>query len=67
MYWFFFIYQGFDFSLGGRVTPWEWDVPNCFISHLKTIEIKGDICGTGVEMLRYFLKNAKVLEKLVIN
>ena len=39
-------------------------VPNCFISHLKIIEFKVLICGEDVEKEKYFLKNAKVLEKV---
>lgn len=48
-------------------TPLEWDVvPNCFISHLKIIELKVLICGEDVEKVKYILKNTKVLEKLIM-
>ena len=44
----------------------EWYVPDCLRSHLKTIEITGLGSNNGVEQLRYFVENAKVLEKTII-
>ncbi|KAM7515247.1 hypothetical protein LguiA_004830 [Lonicera macranthoides] len=42
------------------------NVPSCSLSHLKTIEIMGDISEDEVEMVRNFLENAKVLEKMTL-
>ena len=44
----------------------QWDVPSCLLSHLKTIIIRVDM-EECVQMISYFLKNAKVLEKMTIN
>ncbi|KAM7519210.1 hypothetical protein LguiB_018172 [Lonicera macranthoides] len=43
------------------------NVPSCLLSHLKTIEIMGDISEGDVEMVQYFLENAKVLEKMTLS
>ncbi|KAM7515380.1 hypothetical protein LguiA_004963 [Lonicera macranthoides] len=61
------IEDGFIFSYKEQGTPLESDVvPNCLTSHLKTIEISGGSLEGICEMVRYFLKNAKVLKELTI-
>ncbi|KAM7515385.1 hypothetical protein LguiA_004968 [Lonicera macranthoides] len=60
-------FEGFIFSYKEQGTPLESDVvPNCLTSHLKTIEISGGSLEGICEMVRYFLKNAKVLKELTI-
>lgn len=59
------LYQGFGFSHEEYGTSSQWDVPNCLHSHLKTIELKGN-WEDYVEKVSYFLKNAKVLEKMTV-
>ncbi|GMY36939.1 F-box protein At4g22280-like isoform X1 [Fagus crenata] len=59
-----------EFNGGIELTREDWTldpVPPCFLTHLKTIKIV-DFLGTGEEVLvvRSFLRNTAVLEKLVI-
>lgn len=45
----------------------EWDtVPNCLVSHLKTIKIIDVRWEDKLETFKYFLMNSKVLEKMAI-
>lgn len=43
-------------------------VPTCLVSHLTTIRLRG-LCGVHdqLEMIRYLLKNAQVLETMEIS
>ncbi|KAM7515371.1 hypothetical protein LguiA_004954 [Lonicera macranthoides] len=61
------IFEGFYFLHEEQGTPFKSDVvPTCFASHLKTIKISGGSFEGSWEMVRYFLKNAKVLKELTV-
>ncbi|KAM7461586.1 hypothetical protein LguiA_029707 [Lonicera macranthoides] len=59
------IFKGFSFSHQARGN-WVLDVPSCLVSHLKTKKIRGFLGRYEAMKVSYFLKNAKVLEKMTI-
>lgn len=51
---------------------WQWfrppqQVPSCLSFHLKMIEFNFQGLKGAFEVLKYFLKKAKVLEKLILH
>jgi hypothetical protein len=57
-------FKGFTFS-DEEFDSSHADVPNCLISHLKTIKITGYLGRRDKEKVRYFLENSKVLENWI--